>query len=68
MADSYRALKGLRYPDGPTEVRKRKRGEPCRWVNHEPGDEHISNVPPESVKWLLEDEAIEPEKEKGGKQ
>lgn len=62
MSDKkYRALADLRYPDGADEVRKAKldKGyDTIKWKTVEAG-EVVSDIPPESVPWLLAQGSIE---------
>lgn len=66
--ESYTAVVGLRYPDGPDEVRKFKQGLDCKWKSVEAGTKHLTDVPRENVKNLLAEGAIKLEEPKGGKQ
>jgi hypothetical protein len=59
MAKSYRVLRDLRYPDGPAEVAKRKAKDPdVRW-KEVPEGAIATDIPPESISWLLEQGRIE---------
>ena len=48
----YRALTGLSYPASAKDVQLRKAGKPCSVKDAEKG-EVVSDIPPESIEWLL---------------
>ena len=59
MAKSYRVLRELRYPDGPEELAKRKARDPdVKWKTV-PEGAIATDIPSESIPWLLEQEKIE---------
>jgi len=59
MAKSYRALCSLRYPDGPAEVAKRKARDPDVKWKEVPEGAITTDIPSESISWLLEQGRIE---------
>ena len=57
----YRALTGLTFPASAAAVKKRKAGEelePDEWARAE-AEDTISDIPAESIDWLLEAGKIE---------
>jgi len=59
MAKSYRALRELRYPDGPEELAKRRARDPDVKWKIAPEGAIVSDIPPNSISWLLEQGKIE---------
>jgi len=59
MAKSYRALRELRYPDGPEELAKRHARDPDVKWKVVPEGAIVTDIPPNSISWLLEQGKIE---------
>ena len=54
----YKALTGLHYPATAKDVTLRKAGKPCKVKDVEKG-EVVTDIPPESIPWLLRGGKIE---------
>jgi len=59
MAKSYRLLRELRYPDGPSNLAKRKARDPDVVWKIAPEGSIQTDIPPGSIPWLLEQGKIE---------